>query len=128
MKAMPIVKERLHFLTDAPEMVRFLFAEPAVPPQEDIIPKKLDAAKTAAVLEAVQPVIAAMDTMTDEEADAAFRATAEELGVKLGDIMMPIRMAVTGSRVSPPLVGSIRVLGTQRALERIKKTLQERFN
>ena len=69
-----------------------------------------------------------MDTMTDEEADAAFRATAEELGVKLGDIMMPIRMAVTGSRVSPPLVGSIRVLGTQRALERIKKTLQERFN
>jgi len=66
--------------------------------------------------------------MTDEEADAAFRATAEELGVKLGDIMMPIRMAVTGSRVSPPLVGSIRVLGTQRALERIKKTLQERFN
>lgn len=128
MKAMPIVKERLHFLTDAPEMVRFLFAEPAVPPQEDIIPKKLDAAKTAAVLEAVQPVIAAMDTMTDEEADAAFRATAEELGVKLGDIMMPIRMAVTGSRVSPPLVGSIRVLGTQRALERIKKTLQERFS
>jgi glutamyl-tRNA synthetase len=128
MKAMPIVKERLHFLTDAPEMVRFLFAEPAVPPQEDIIPKKLDAAKTAAVLEAVQPVIAAMDTMTDEEADAAFRAKAEELGVKLGDIMMPIRMAVTGSRVSPPLVGSIRVLGTQRALERIKKTLQERFS
>jgi len=128
LKVMPIVKERLHFLTDAPEMVRFLFVEPAVPPQEDIIPKRLDAAQTASVLEAVQTVIAGMDSITDEEADIAFRAKAEELGVKLGDLMMPIRMAVTGSRVSPPLVGSIRVLGTLRALERIKKTLQERFS
>ena len=48
---------------------------------------------------------------------------AEELGVKLGDFMMPIRMAVTGSRVSPPLIGSIAVLGKERALARIEKTL-----
>ena len=51
------------------------------------------------------------------------KAKAEELGIKLGDFMMPVRMAVTGSRVSPPLIGSISVLGKERALARIEKTL-----
>ena len=37
--------------------------------------------------------------------------------------MMPIRMAVTGSRVSPPLVGSIKILGIEKALERTDRTL-----
>ena len=36
---------------------------------------------------------------------------------------MPVRMAVTGSRVSPPLIGSIAVLGKERALERIERTI-----
>jgi len=128
MKIMPLVKERLHFLTDAPAMVRFLFEEPAFPPQEDIIPKRLDAIQTADVLRAVKTVISEMKTLSDEDADLAFRAKADELGVKLGDLMMPIRMSVTGSRVSPPLVGSIRVLGIDKSLERIDRILQERFS
>ena len=37
--------------------------------------------------------------------------------------MMPIRMAVTGSRVSPPLIGSILVLGKEKSIARIDKTL-----
>ena len=48
---------------------------------------------------------------------------AEKIGVKLGDFMMPIRMAVTGSRVSPPLIGSILILGVEKSLERIERTL-----
>ncbi|MCQ2610250.1 MAG: hypothetical protein MJ169_00745, partial [Treponema sp.] len=40
------------------------------------------------------------------------------------DFMMPIRMAVTGSRVSPPLIGSIWVLGKEKSLERIERTLK----
>lgn len=61
--------------------------------------------------------------MSEEEADALARQIAERLGVKLGDFMMPIRMAVTGSRVSPPLVGSIKILGVEKALERTDRTL-----
>ncbi|MEE1165928.1 MAG: hypothetical protein UHP28_02085, partial [Treponema sp.] len=37
--------------------------------------------------------------------------------------MMPIRMAVTGSRVSPPLMGSILILGVEKSIERIERTL-----
>ena len=63
-----------------------------------------------------------------EEIDLEFfknlaKEKAEALGIKLGDFMMPIRMAVTGSRVSPPLIGSILVLGKEKSIARIDKTL-----
>jgi glutamyl-tRNA synthetase len=124
---MPLIKERLHFLTDAPAMVGFLFGEPAVPAIEDIIPKKLDAAKTREILVAAKEVVAKIGGLTEEQANELFHATAERLGCKLGDLMMPIRMAVTGSRVSPPLVGSIQILGIDKAVARMEKTLRERF-
>lgn len=127
MKVMPLIKERLHFLTDAPAMLGFLFGEPAVPPIEEIIPKKIDAAKTREVLEEAKKIILGLSAMSEEEANALFHSAAEKLGVKLGDFMMPIRMAVTGSKVSPPLVGSIQILGIEKAIERIEKTLAQRF-
>jgi glutamyl-tRNA synthetase len=39
--------------------------------------------------------------------------------------MMPIRWAVTGSRISPPLIGSIAALGTDKAIARIKRVLEQ---
>lgn len=128
MKVMPLIKERLHFLTEAPQMVRFLFEEPAVPPAEEIIPKKLDAEKTRAVLEKAKTVLPSIANLDEHAASEVFRAEAEATGVKLGDFMMPMRMAITGSRVSPPLVGSIQILGIDRSIARIEKTLKERFN
>jgi len=127
MKVMPLIKERLHFLTDAPAMVGFLFGEPAVPPLEEIVPKKLEAAKTRECLEAAKAVIAKIAGLSEEAANELFHSAAETLGVKLGDLMMPIRMAVTGSRVSPPLVGSIQILGIDAAIARIDRTIKERF-
>ena len=61
-------------------------------------------------------------TATKEQEELA-KSMAEELGVKLGDFMMPIRMAVTGSRISPPLMGSILILGKDKALERTDRTI-----
>ena len=121
---MPLIKERLKYLTEAAEMVHFLFTEPAVPAADQIIPKKLDLAKTKEVLEASKEFVKALPNLDHEGSEALAREMAEKLGVKLGDFMMPIRMAVTGSRVSPPLMGSILILGVERSLERIERTLQ----
>ncbi len=123
MSLMPLIKERLHFLTDAAEMVHFLFTEPAVPAKTDIIPKKLDEAKTKEVLETSKAFVDAIFGKTHDEAEALAKEYAEKLGIKLGDFMMPLRMAVTGSRVSPPLIGSIWILGKEKSLARIEKTL-----
>ncbi|MDE6350230.1 MAG: glutamate--tRNA ligase [Treponemataceae bacterium] len=123
MGLMPLIQERLKFLTEAAEMVRFMFTEPAVPPAEQLVPKKLDAAKTKDVLERAKAFVAVIFERGHEEAEAFAKTEAESLGVKLGDFMMPIRMAVTGSRVSPPLIGSIAVLGREKALARIARAV-----
>lgn len=127
LKTMPLIKERLHFLTDAPAILGFLFNDPPVPPIEEIVPKKLDIDKTREVLFAAKEVVSGIGGMGEEEANLLFHSKAEELGVKLGDFMMPIRMAISGSRVSPPLVGSIQILGIEKAIQRIERTLKERF-
>jgi glutamyl-tRNA synthetase len=124
MQLMPLIKERLHYLTDAAEMVHFLFTEPAVPPKEEIIPKKLDEAKTKEVLEEAKNFVKALPGLDHEAAENLARETSEKMGIKMGDFMMPIRMAVTGSKVSPPLIGSILILGVDRSIARIEKTLK----
>lgn len=125
MRLMPLVKERLHFLSDSAEMVRFLFTEPPAPAKSEIIPKKLDEAKTKEVLESAKNFVEKIFALDHEGAEALAKESAESLGVKLGDYMMPIRMAVTGSRVSPPLIGSILILGKERSLARLRRALEE---
>ena len=104
-------------------MVRFMFTEPAVPAKSEIIPKKLDEAKTKEVLEKAKSFVSEIFGMSHDDAEALAKKYAEELGIKLGDFMMPVRMAVTGSRISPPLIGSIWILGKEKACERVEKTL-----
>lgn len=121
MGAMPIIRERLHFLAEAPEMLRFFFAEPATPPAEELVPKKLDAAKAALILGAALRILPECDLANLEATEGRFRAEAEAMGAKLGDMLMPVRVAVTGTRVSPPLFESIRLLGLDKALARIER-------
>jgi glutamyl-tRNA synthetase len=121
--AMPLVKERLKFLTDAPAMMRYLFEEPAVPAVEEFIPKKLDKARAAELLAAAAALLVACDLSDLPGTEAKYRTEAERLGAKFGDLMMPLRVAVTGARVSPPLFESIRLIGIDRAQGRIDRAL-----
>jgi glutamyl-tRNA synthetase len=121
--AMPLVKERLKFLTDAPAMMRYLFEEPPVPAAEEFIPKKLDKARAAELLKAAGALLGSCDMGDIEGTEAKFRAEAERLGAKFGDFMAPLRVAVTGARVSPPLFESIRLIGIGRAEARVERAL-----
>jgi glutamyl-tRNA synthetase len=119
--AMSLVKERLKFLTEAPAMMRYLFEEPAIPPTEEFIPKKLDTQRATELLNAAAALLPACDLGDLPGTEERFRAEAERMGAKFGDLMMPLRVAVTGSRVSPPLFESIRLLGLPKALARVAK-------
>ncbi|MFP4113298.1 MAG: glutamate--tRNA ligase [Spirochaetota bacterium] len=122
--AVPLIQERLKYLADAPELIRFLFEEPGEFDLDEMVPKKLDRAQTSALLEQLVPLVPEIPGMTDEENEELFRAKAAELETKLGNLLMPLRVAVTGSRVSPPLFGSIRLLGAERASARVEHALQ----
>jgi glutamyl-tRNA synthetase len=121
--AMPLIKERVSFLPDVPEKLGYLFSEPPIPAAPEFIPKKGDLPRTIALLQMGRDLIAPMAASTDEAAEVLIKAKAEQAGVKLGDLMMPLRVAITGARVSPPLFGSIRILGASRCLDRVDRAL-----
>jgi glutamyl-tRNA synthetase len=57
--------------------------------------------------------------------EAAFRALAESKGLGLGKLAQPVRVALTGTTVSPPLFDSIRLLGRDETLRRIDAALEK---
>jgi glutamyl-tRNA synthetase len=124
--AMPLIRERLTYTHEAAGKIAYLFAPPALPCVEEFIPKKGDLAETVRLLrlarDMVQPLANAAD---DAAAEAYIKEQAEKNAVKLGDLMMPLRVAITGSRVSPPLFGSLRILGAQQSLARVEKALKK---
>ena len=119
----PLVQERLTVLSDVPALVGFLFEEVPAPPAGELVPKRLDGGKTAEVLRTVLSLLAGFDEQSDEDNEQRFRRAADDLGVKLGDLLMPVRVALTGSRVSPPLFESIRVLGIGKTRQRLENAL-----
>ena len=123
--AMPLIKERVLFLHEAPAKIAYLFSEPALPAAEEFIPKKADLARTIELLRLSRNFVRALAEADDDEtAEKLIKEEAEKNAVKLGDLMMPLRVAITGTRVSPPLFGSLRLLGTQRSLARVDRALK----
>ncbi|HKK64764.1 MAG TPA: glutamate--tRNA ligase family protein, partial [Clostridia bacterium] len=120
---MPLMKERLHFLPDIVPLSRFLFQKIEGYEVEELIPKKLDAAKTIEILQADRELMSEFESVGEERTEELLRQKAEELEVKLGAMLMPVRVAITGSRTSPPLFGSIRLLGIDKTLERIDRAI-----
>ncbi|MCQ2603861.1 MAG: glutamate--tRNA ligase [Spirochaetia bacterium] len=121
--AVPLAKERLKYLSDIPEVIGFLFKAPENYCREDLIPKKLDQTKTLEILDVLSGMLDKFITMSEEEIEPVLRDKCAELGVKLGDFLMVLRVAVTGTRISPPIVGSIKLLGAEETERRIKNTI-----
>jgi len=122
-KSMSLVKERLKLLSDAPGIMTYLYRKPILPAAEEFIPKKLDRKAAIAMLETDLELARTVDFGLLEAAEERFRAKAVEIGAKLGDLLMPLRVAITGSRVSPPLFESIQVLGAGETLSRIEAAI-----
>jgi glutamyl-tRNA synthetase len=125
--AMELVRERANFFPEIPAKLGYLFSEPALPQAEEFIPKKSDLASACTLLRMGRELIPLFfpggKPAGDEEAERIVKEKAEQENVKLGDLLMPLRVALTGSRVSPPLFASIRLLGEERSLARIDAAL-----
>ncbi|MDR2181948.1 MAG: glutamate--tRNA ligase [Treponema sp.] len=122
--AMELVRERAVFLSELPEKLGYLFAEPPLPAPETFIPKKSSLAAAIDLLTLGKALVAPIAASSgDGEAEALVKASAEAASVKMGELLMPLRAAITGARVSPPLFGSIRILGEEAAIRRVDAAL-----
>jgi glutamyl-tRNA synthetase len=78
-----------------------------------------------AVLEPAADTLSALETWDAASIEAALRELAERLGRKPAQAFQPIRVAVTGSRVSPGLFESLELLGRDESLRRIRRAAAE---
>jgi glutamyl-tRNA synthetase len=107
----PLVQEKIAKLSEYPEFAGFLF--------EDVQPDP--ALLDGRVLEEAEQTLAAVEPFTTETIEQALRGLSEHLGLKPREAFQPIRVAVTGSKVSPGLFESIELLGRDATLERIRR-------
>ena len=99
-------------------MLGFLFADEVVYDEADVA-KLLDD-EGLQVVAAARDALVAVDDWTTEAIDEALRATlVEELGLKPRNAFGPVRVAVTGRKVSPPLFESLELLGREESLARL---------
>ncbi|MGH3028658.1 MAG: glutamate--tRNA ligase, partial [Gaiellaceae bacterium] len=109
-RAAPLVQEKIEKLDQFPDYTRFFFEEvsPAMP---------LDSA--GPVLEQAEHALAGVEPFEAEAIERKLRSLAERLELKPRDAFQPIRIAVTGSKVSPGLFESLELLGRDETLRRL---------
>jgi glutamyl-tRNA synthetase len=110
-RAAPLVQEKIATLGEFPAFAGFLFARPDP-----------DGAVDGAVLPAAAEALEQVEPFDASSIEAALRELAERLGLKPRDAFQPIRLAVTGSPVSPGLFESLELLGKEESLVRIGGT------
>jgi glutamyl-tRNA synthetase len=118
--ATPLVQERMQVLAEAPDMLGFLLAADEDLAVDDDARKALSA-DAGATLAAARRALAAVPEWTTAGIEAALRAAlVDGLGLKPRLAFTPLRVAVTGRRISPPLFESMELLGRVSTLARVE--------
>jgi glutamyl-tRNA synthetase len=120
----PLIQDRIKLLRDVATAADFFFLD-ELPPYDpaELIPDKLDSATTRTALQSAREVLAVAD-FNHDALDAALRAAAKQLKIKTGQMFQPIRVAVCGRKVAPPLFETLAVLGRETSLKRLDRALQ----
>jgi glutamyl/glutaminyl-tRNA synthetase len=110
--AAPLVQEKIAKLGEFPDFAGFLFGD------VELDPALLDG--SASVLAEAEQELASLEPFTAETIETGLRGLADRLELKPRTAFQPIRVAVTGSKVSPGLFESLELLGRDKSVERIR--------
>lgn len=115
-KTIPLVKERLVKLSDYSTLAGFFFEEPK-------IDKELFNKNAGEQLSAASEVLKEIKVWDKTNIENTLSDLIKKRGWKTGDFFMNFRIAITGSRVTPPITDSIEILGREKTLRRLEKAL-----
>lgn len=117
-------QERIKTLAEAPIVSDFfLLADDQIAYEDKGVAKWLSKPEHAERIRAVKAIIENQEAITVESAEAAVRSVIDDLGVKSGDVIHPVRVAVTGRTTGPGLFETMAVLGRARLLSRFDRAL-----
>lgn len=119
----PLVQERIRTLEEAVEISGFFFRETVKPDPAQLIGKNMTPSESAKAIRQAYQVIEALPSMDIEPLETALRLLADEISLKAGQLFGILRVAVTGQRVSPPLIESMAYIGKVEVLARIERSI-----
>jgi glutamyl-tRNA synthetase len=117
----PLVQERMNALGESVDLLGFLFVDENAFTVEPDAAAKVLTGDAGGVLDAAIKALSDVD-WTTEAIEAALRASLiDGLGLKPKNAFGPVRVAVSGRRISPPLFESLELLGRDKALHRLEQ-------
>ncbi|MFC1706352.1 glutamate--tRNA ligase [Planctomycetota bacterium] len=116
----PLVQGRIRKLNEWPKFADMFYGE--LPPYDAslLTPKKIDRDRAKEILSAMVDAMSSIEPFSAEALEALGREHAQAAGIKIGPCFMVLRVATTGSKVSPPLFESMEVLGREETLARLR--------
>ncbi len=119
--ALATYREKQQQLIDTPLTAKFYFSDDYATDEEAV--KKQFVPENKPRVEKLRDALNAISTFNSDAIQTAFKAVAAETGAKVGALVAPVRVAVTGSAVGPSLYHLMEVLGKDRVMARIEKAL-----
>lgn len=113
----PLIKERINKLSDFDALAGFFF-------EEKKADKKLFGPNCRQHLTGAVKELASLSGWSKEKIDRALIDLIKDEGFKTGDFFMDLRVAITGSKFTPPITDSITILGKEETIKRLKKALK----
>ncbi|MSY01653.1 MAG: glutamate--tRNA ligase [Actinobacteria bacterium] len=122
-QALPLIQERIIMLSEVPAMLKFLFVKEFAVEAESVSKISDDASKQ--VLKRSLAELEPLTTWSHESIEAALRSSLiEDMGLKPRIAFGAVRIATTGSTISPPLFESMELLGKEASLARIRAGIE----
>jgi len=121
-RIIPLVQERAKTLGEIARWVDFFFKE-EIEYEPSAVDDWLKDDEHRRLLSLAKEVLTTIEPFTEENIEVALRGLAERERVKAKDVFHPLRVAVTGKMVSPPLLESLAILGKEQTIKRIERAL-----
>lgn len=122
---LPLVQERLKYLSELPELTDFFFEQPTIGKEQiELLTKRAGGDATIAASTLTDAMVAlSASTFTEEALEETLRGLAENGGHKTGVLFGLIRISVTGRTAAPGLFETLAVLGKDATVERLKAAI-----
>jgi glutamyl-tRNA synthetase len=122
MVALALVQERIKKLSEIPELIRFFFEKPKGF-EHILVSKGSDREKTKLALSEAHKYLSEETDFGRDSLEKLLRAVAEKNHLRSGEVLWPIRVALTGNEASPGTFEVLEALGKEESLARIKTAL-----
>src|SRR6266436_4443492 len=122
-RVIEIVKAKVKFFKEVPDWIDFFFTE-GFPFDQSAVEQSLRKPGAMARLRSLRDAYATLEVWSATNLEATLKHLGKEIGCKAGDLIHPARVAVSGKAIGPSLYHMFEVMGRDRVLRRIDRTIQ----